>query len=78
MPMTITRFALATLLGAALGATPAFANNDRDQRVSQAPSSGCSSYERAEDGSWRQIPCVSAGAAVVPSRAKNAGSQASN
>jgi hypothetical protein len=47
-------------------ATPAMARGEQDQRSSSEPASaGCSSYEKAPDGSWRQIPCISAGPGSV-------------
>jgi hypothetical protein len=62
-------------------ATTALARGQQDQRsATDTPSSGCSSYEKAPDGSWRQIPCVSAGPAAAASTRSSAtrSSEASN
>ncbi|WP_133256028.1 hypothetical protein [Rhodopseudomonas palustris] len=79
-PWTTTLFAGA-LIASSLSAAPALARGQQDQRNASetASSSGCTSYERAPDGSWRPIPCVSAGPAAAITRSSAArNAEASN
>ncbi|MCD0417356.1 hypothetical protein LOC51_09025 [Rubrivivax sp. JA1024] len=68
------------LIASSLSAAPALARGQQDQRNTSetASSSGCTSYERAPDGSWRPIPCISAGAASMPARRSPQSAEASN
>ncbi|MFZ5738718.1 MAG: hypothetical protein ACOY6K_17790 [Pseudomonadota bacterium] len=68
------------LIASSFAAEPALARGQQDQRNASetAASSGCTSYERAPDGSWRPTPCVSAGAAAMPARRAPQSAEASN
>lgn len=70
------------LVASSLSAAPALARGQQDQRnagEAAATTSGCSSYERAPDGSWRQIPCLSSGPAAAITRSSSTrSSEASN
>lgn len=69
---------VAAMAAALLSASPALARNQDPRGAADPPSPGCSSYEKAPDGSWRQIPCAPIGAAAAPSRRRtNDSSQAS-
>ena len=58
-----------------LGSAPAQARGQVERDATAAASSSCTSYEKADDGSWRAIPCESAGPASMPAR-RNAGDSA--
>jgi hypothetical protein len=76
----VTTLFAGALIASSFAAAPALARGQQDQRSASetAASSGCTSYERAPDGSWRPIPCVSAGAAAMPARRAPQSAEASN
>jgi hypothetical protein len=69
----LTTIGLAAI-AAILFAAPASANNvgqhgnASQSSISEAPSTGCSSYMKAPDGSWTKIPCEEAGARAAAAK----------
>jgi len=81
--VTRTTMIAGALVALSFAAAPALARGPQDSSSTSdasVPASGCTSYEKAPDGSWRPIPCVSSGpaAAIAPRNQPNRSSQASN